>query len=117
MGVGHGDLSHDWLSGEPSSSVLIIYNDAGNVLTTLELKMHGTDATVTNIALHLNSRDPIIVTGDNTGSVHIHNVTMYQFGRFVTGRRLPMRDYSGRIINPTGDDSEWRQDGIDIRID
>ena len=111
------DHGYDWLHGEPGSSVLIIYNNVGHILTFLELKSHGIDATVTTLALHLNTRDPIVVTGDDSGSIQVHNVTMYQFGRFVTGRRLPMRDYSGRIINLDGDDSEWRKDGIDIRID
>ena len=103
--------------GVPGSSILILYNDAGHVLSTLELEQHGLDATVHHVALHFNSRDPVIVTGDDTGSVQVHNVTMYQFGRFVTGRRLPARDYSGRIVNPHGDTTEWRQDGIDVRVE
>ena len=65
--------------------------DAGRIITTLELDM---TTTVNQLEL-LKLRDPIIITGDNAGSVQVHNVTMYQFGRFVTGRQLPARDYSG----------------------
>ena len=74
---------------------LKLYDNTGSTeLFSYPLKHH--KATVTRVATGLNARHPYIATGDSNGMVQVHNATVYQRGRFVSGRIRTLLPISSR---------------------